>query len=302
MSCKWIDYITSQIYALCKKPQKQINRDEVDKLIKEYNPRSLAKQHPLELIISLTSYPERIPDIHYTLFSLLNQNEKADRVILWLAEEQFPGKEKDLPDNVLNLQKFGLEIRWCHDIRSYKKLIPALKEFPNAIIVTADDDIWYPQDWLEKLYKAYLKYPYAVIGHRGHRIKIENGEVAPYSHWRKNILALWPRYDNFVTGCGGILYPPHSLYKDVCNVDLFQKLAPYADDIWFWAMAVLNGTKIKNIPYRMHKMTYVNLEREKRQTNENTLAKINITNGGNDRQFKEVLNAYPQLKSKVGIK
>ena len=302
MRCFFVDYIASQIYALFKRPKKNINHAEVEALMANYTPENIFSKHPLELIVSVTSYPERMPDIHYTLFSLFNQSEKADRIILWLAEEQFPNKEQDLPQKVLDFKKYGLEIEWCHDIRSYKKLIPTINKYPNAVIVTADDDIWYPRDWLKKLYAAYLEDPFSIIGHRGHRIKLKNGKVAPYSQWRKNILAMWPRYDNFVTGCGGVLYPPRSLYKDVCKEDLFQKLAPYADDIWFWAMAVLNDTKIKNIPYRMHKMTYVNLVREKRQTGENTLAKINITNGGNDRQLKQVIEAYPELKSKIGLK
>jgi hypothetical protein len=41
-------------------------------------------------IVSLTSCPERMYDIHFCTFSLLNQITKPDAVILWLAEEQFP--------------------------------------------------------------------------------------------------------------------------------------------------------------------------------------------------------------------
>ena len=46
----------------------------------------------------------------------------------------------------------------------------------------------------------------------------------------------------------GVLYPPHTLYSDVSREDLFIRLAPDADDVWFWAMAVLNGTKIMLTP------------------------------------------------------
>jgi hypothetical protein len=35
----------------------------------------------------------------------------------------------------------GLEIRTCRDLRSVKKLVPALEEFPRAFIATADDDL-----------------------------------------------------------------------------------------------------------------------------------------------------------------
>ena len=62
-----------------------------------------------KLIVSLTSFPERIPDIFFNLYSLLNQTTQADMLILWLAEEQFPNKEKDLPKNILNLKVIFLK-------------------------------------------------------------------------------------------------------------------------------------------------------------------------------------------------
>ena len=62
-------------------------------------------------------------------------------MILWLADSEFPDREKDLPQNLMRLCKEGLQIKWTKDVKSYKKLIPAIKEFPEAIIVTADDGV-----------------------------------------------------------------------------------------------------------------------------------------------------------------
>ena len=79
-----------------------------------------------ELIISLTSYPARIKNVHKTTNTLLNQSLKANKVILWLAENQFPNKEQDLPSKLLAQTTKGLTISWYHkDIKSYKKLIKA---------------------------------------------------------------------------------------------------------------------------------------------------------------------------------
>ena len=72
-------------------------------------------------------------EIHYTLYSLLNQTVKPDEVVLWLAKEQFPNGNDDIPPAVLDLQKNGLTIKWCEDLRSYKKLIPSLKEYPVSV-------------------------------------------------------------------------------------------------------------------------------------------------------------------------
>lgn len=248
------------------------------------------------LIVTLTSFPERMHDIHYTLYSLLNQSLKPDEVVLWLAPEEFPGGEKDIPQTVLKLKENGLSIKWCPNWRSYKKLIPALKEYPDDILVTADDDIYYPSTWLELLYAGYLRNPKAVHGHRGHKLQFnKQGEILPYKKWKHRISHDFASFHNFCTGAGGILYPPHSLYRDAADIKLFQRLAPNADDLWFWAMAVLNGTPINIVDNNLKQLIYVNPERELKLTNEMTLAMVNTASGQNDRQLKQIFQHYPQL-------
>ena len=83
------------------------------------------------------------------------------------------------------------------------------------------------------------------------------------------------------------------------NVDLFQKLAPYADDIWFWAMTVLNNVKIKTFWGRMRKVLLVNPEREMRNTSQMTLTQLNIAQNGNNRQMIAVIDRYPELIDKL---
>ena len=100
-----------------------------------------------EIIVSLTSFPERMEDINYCIYSLLTQSLKPNKVVLWLANEEFPNKEKDLPKSLLDLKKNGLTIKWCDNYYSYKKLIPSLREYPDSCIVTADDDFYYYKDF-----------------------------------------------------------------------------------------------------------------------------------------------------------
>ena len=63
-----------------------------------------------KIIASLTTFPNRINSVHKTIATLLTQTLKPDEVILWLAESQFPYKK--LPDNLTNLEKFRLSIKW----------------------------------------------------------------------------------------------------------------------------------------------------------------------------------------------
>ncbi len=242
------------------------------------------------IIVSLTSFPARMGDIHYTLFSLLKQTVVPDEIVLWLGADKFPNREKDLPESVLRLVRMGIRIQWCTDMRSYTKLVPALQQYPDDIIITVDDDIFYPEYLVEKLYDAYLQNPDMVHCMRAHRVGLGyQNNILPYNMWHAEIQGVSPSYGNFQTGVGGVLYPPHCLCGDVVRADLFQHLAPSADDVWFWAMAVKNGTKINVVKSDM-KLVYVNPARELGISGEVTLASSNVRENQNDVQIAAVIN------------
>ena len=242
------------------------------------------------LIVSLTSFPARIKTVNYTIESILLQKKKANLVVLWLATEQFPNKEKDLPKHLLRLTQFGLIIKWCNDIRSYKKLVPALEEYPNDIIVTADDDVWYPPEWLNRLYSSYLKDPTLIHVHRALQVTATDGKINKYLDWGTQIYAPQePSYCWHITGCGGVLYPPHCLYKDVCKSKEFQSMAADLDDIWFWAMAILQHTRIKIVEQNIYDFEGVFI------VNNQSLWSYNVYDR-NDSALEKLMEVYPELK------
>lgn len=245
-----------------------------------------------DVVVSLTSYPKRISTVHYTIETILNQSFKASKVVLWLAEEQFPCKEEQLPDSLLTLKDKGLIISWCSDIKSYKKLIPALKKYHKNIIVTADDDVLYHEHWLLQLISSYISSPKAIHCHRSHYINIgKDGKPLPYRDWSRNckndesLLS----FRNFFTGVGGVLYPPQSLSKDVLRKDLFMELCPSGDDIWFWGMALLQGTKIQRVNLSDFSLNFVG------NTQKTALHKMNDQGGGNDIMLNKFLSHYPEI-------
>ncbi|MCQ2370489.1 MAG: glycosyltransferase [Akkermansia sp.] len=240
------------------------------------------------VLVTLTTYPARTGTVAQTVHTLLNQTLCPDAVLLWLAEEQYPGREADLPEELLALRAHGLEIKWTRDMRSFKKLIPALREYPEDILVTADDDLLYPQDWLEPLVKAHCKGPDVVCSRRCHGIRLAGGAFAPYGSWQFEIGKTKARYSNFCTTGGGVLFPPHCLHPDVDREDLFTKLCPRQDDIWFWTMAVLNGWKIM-LPCNAYKL--VNVE----GSQEDALWEQNLLGGENDAALARMAEHYPQL-------
>jgi len=90
--------------------------------------RKRSHRLPGVLVVSLTSYPPRFGTLPLTLRSLLRQTVKPDHLILWIAPADFPL----LPRSVTGLQACGLDLRVTEDIKSYKKIIPALDEFAGV--------------------------------------------------------------------------------------------------------------------------------------------------------------------------
>ncbi|MBQ7454521.1 MAG: glycosyltransferase family 2 protein [Selenomonadaceae bacterium] len=166
-----------------------IDKKEIDKLISRKNFVGLNKFPRAEkVIVSLTSYKPRINDVKYAIYSLLNQTFPPDKLILWLDEDSFPQREKNLPHDLLELKKFGLTINWCENLRPHTKYFYTLKNYPDDIIVTADDDIFYRPDWLKILYDEHTKFPNCLIAHRCHRLRLDTqGNLYPYTAWYSEI-------------------------------------------------------------------------------------------------------------------
>lgn len=209
-----------------------------------------------KIIVSLTTFPGRIDTVDKTISTLLTQTLKPDEVILWLAESQFPNKI--LPEQLTNLQQYGLSIKWCEDLRSYKKLIPALEEYPNDIIITVDDDLYYAEDTVETLYNSYIKHPESIQAHRCGKIILKKDKIVDVS-MRKLYFEKFQgaSYLYRQIGYGGVLYPPHSLHPDVLDKKKYTTLVPTHDDIWFWVMAVLNNTKIRSVKGYDESVNYI---------------------------------------------
>lgn len=283
-------------------PLKYIHKKELIEKIKNFNAMGINLQERKEsIIVSLTSFPDRMHDIHYCIYSLLNQDFKPDKIILWLANEQFPNKEEDIPLEVLKLKDNGLSIKWCDDLKSFKKIIPALEKYPDSYIVTADDDIFYPKSWLKTMWETYKRFPNTIISSRSRRIKFdEHYNIKPYNQWKLQQMEN-SSYLNFPTGAGGTLYFPKSLNDLVFNKSLFLELCPFGDDIWLWAMAILNKTRITSISNPLISLTYVNVVREMHLNEEYTLWDAN-QKGQNDVQFNNVLDRFPEIKENIIFK
>lgn len=237
--------------------------------------------------VSLTTYGRRMKEAALAIESIMQQTMKANRIVLWLAHEDY----KHIPQSLRMLQARGLEIMECDDLLSYKKIIPSLRKFPDDVIITIDDDVFYSPDALDNLVSAYLEAPQHIHCLRTHRVKTDaNGIILPYNQWEWGISEPGPNRRNFFTGCGGVLYPPHCLDEEVLNESVFMKICKHADDVWLNAMALRKGTLVSKVLTRNpNGEDYVLNERAQADG----LFQINIRDQMlNDRQLKDVFTTY----------
>ena len=217
----------------------------------------------MKTIISLTSIPSRFKYINMTLESLLAQDTKVDKIILYVPRyyQRFNKKLDKLPSVPEGvIAKFS-----DADYGPATKILPAIKDFSeeDVRIIFCDDDRIYPKNLVSTLISASKKRPNDVIALEGRDIKDLSkfnwqGKDYPratvvqknYAYRIKRALSLgtWkPRkniksgYTDTFAGFGGVL-----VYPKFFNNNFFQ--IPEAcwmnDDIWISGQLEINGIKI----------------------------------------------------------
>ncbi|MEP1767005.1 MAG: glycosyltransferase family 2 protein [Sulfitobacter sp.] len=244
----------------------------------------VAKPHGLDtpLVVSLTSYRPRFVNLALTLRCLLRQSMQADKIILWVSAEDAP----HLPPQIKELEVAGLTIGICENMRSFTKILPTLRDHPDATIVTADDDVYYADNWLNDLVDGYRITDAKVVCWRAHKMRFApDGTLLPYTKWHTNIDGPLQSPLLFPTGVSGVLYRPDALDPRVADYNLARSLCPQADDIWLYWMQRMAGTT----PCLLSGHTRV-IEWELEPTE--SLRRDNLHKGGNDAQIANMIKRF----------
>lgn len=250
------------------------------------------------LIASLTSYPARMATIHLTIESIFCQTLKPDEVVLWLCREEFP-ENYAFPKALDYCFAKGLHVEWVDDnVKPHKKYLFALRKYPDANIITFDDDSVYPSTRIAELYASHLKFPKAVIAARVHRIVFDaDGKIMPYSAWSKNssVYVNRPMFSLCPVGVGGVLYPPHCLPPEADDIPKIKELCLCADDLWLKMMEVVNRVPVVRSNSENLSEPIVD------GTQETALWKQNCTRGENDIQLLKVCEYCSQLRAGFNV-
>jgi glycosyltransferase involved in cell wall biosynthesis len=260
--------------------------------VRKHDYQAMRELRKKRLIISLTTYPGRIHLIPQVVESLLRQSRKADGIVLWLAESQFPGKEADLPETVRRLaEEQTLTLRWCADLKAHKKYFYALQAFPEDLVVTVDDDLRYSGNMLSSLYASYLRYPEAVSTVRAHLMMFdETGQLLPYGKWIQETDGCMykPSMQLMATGGAGVLHPPGLYRQEFFDEQAIQENCLWADDLWLKAMQAVSDVPVV-LARQFEQLNYLP------DSQENGLVVYNVYQSQNDVQMANIIRWLDQV-------
>lgn len=247
-----------------------------------------------KVIISLTTIPSRIDKVWLTTESLLRQRQKPDKVILWLAEDEF--RKIEIPQILKRQQKRGLEIRYCKNLKSYKKFYYSMLEYPDAYTLVVDDDFIYSEKLLVEMMKISCCYSDCIVCNRAHRIRTDKNGILPYFRWimyeDRKIKENASSFHNFLTSGGGTLFPVWLLDKEIFREDIFMKIAPTADDVWLNFIAWKSKTKVVMTNDVLGYMIPIHSSADTGLFLKNTTLKAENCECENDDQIRNVLEYF----------
>ncbi|MDR2067707.1 MAG: class I SAM-dependent methyltransferase, partial [Holosporaceae bacterium] len=181
------------------------------------------------------------------------------------------------------------------DFKQYNKLLHVLRSEPEKNIITVDDDVYYPEDIIDRLIQKSMEFPGCIVCHSGRFLSFDKdgrlrmfGDMLHSSGSRR----VMPSLCLIPEGVGGVLYPPHTLDEIVFDSELFMRITPRNDDLWFKMASLKNNTLCVQVEKWN---TPLNVIPGSQSTG---LYKANFE-GGNDSQLKACFEEYPELLEKA---
>ena len=215
-------------------------RQRVEWLYRLQTLRPARSKPTLDCVVSLTSYPKRFKYLHLVIKALLLNSMLPKKIILYLDKNELAGHE--IPRSLRRLEGDRFFIRTVDSgYRSFSKLLHALEEFPEENILTVDDDYLYDRDFLAT-FEPHIEDPTVRVATGLGKEIVGNAEMK----FQDARLIFSGASDRAILlGFTGVLYKPGALSPLVHDTDLFQRLCPHNDDLWFtWCALQSSGARI----------------------------------------------------------
>lgn len=192
---------------------------------------------PERLVVTLTTIPSRAGTLGVTLRSLLDQSVTADRIVVAWPDRCLRSGEA-YPDPSLPQ---GVELIRCRDEGPATKLLGALKQEADAVLVVVDDDVIYPRDFLATLLDAHRADRKAAHGWRGWQL-----EAGRDPRDLRHVFATGIRQPvdvDILLGTWGYLLPPGALDDAVHDFADWPSELRWVDDVWISGHLARRGVR-----------------------------------------------------------
>lgn len=256
------------------------------------------------LIISMTSWPKRINNVAFAMYSIYRQSKgKNVKLVLVLARPEFPNGESDLPRELqVMIRNKVFSVIWCdRNLFSHKKLMPTLALFPNNPILVCDEDIIRPNGWVDMFISDHAKYPNDVlVGGCVFDIAFDGTKFNPVKLFKfdspesagKVITNRRP-----ANGFGGVLYPSGTFADPrFYDIDRMMELSRYSDESWQFCFNTIEDRTI-----RWTSTIYAYQHCQQAGTYETSMSKAR----GNDKRdsyheiYERLFTEFPEFKRKL---
>ena len=214
------------------------------------------------IIISLTTIPERINHLELTIKSLLFQSRPPKKIWINLPYRSFRNNEEYVIPNWL-LQVSAIQIvRVDKDFGPSTKFIPALeKSEPDQNILVVDDDNLYPSRYIEEFEQMERNHKDVILAASGWRVPKDL--IDRPTTLKSNIFKIPPtpipatRVKNFyqvdiIQGYSAYLIKPRFFDLDeLKNFSSAPKQVRFVDDVWISA-----HSRVKKFVFPMNRFCY----------------------------------------------
>lgn len=197
-----------------------------------------------KIFVSFTSWRARINYAAKVVERMRRQTLKPEKIILTLSTDEFPEKEKELPENLVNMVDDIFEIRWVKEnTKTFKKLEPLFYIHPEHLVLIIDDDVPYDKDFIQTMY-------YSIKGDE----PVTGSSLKTWYHQYKNVVS--------ANGAFCLIKPKHCLpyLKDMVDY-LLQFTTELDSDPILTYCVLMNGLKfdVSKVDYRKLQAKYNNL-------------------------------------------
>lgn len=205
--------------------------------------------------INITTTSSRLGLCSATVWSLVNQSMTPKSIDIWVSKEAYLADfgVTDIPKWVthLNSIKKIVNFHFTENTGPYRKIIPALRYADkDDILVYADDDVFYGENWLMDLVNAFNKHDGNCVVASRVRVKKRNifGKLRSYLSFDMCSSSCLLSDNFIITGVGGCILARCHIDDEYIFNDDFSTVAPKTDDIWISKIIELSGSSVFCVP------------------------------------------------------